>query len=208
MIVVNYSSGEYRRPQNRLINSLGDHPKLIFTELPSGSPTHQESPYEFKIHAIRKAMEVDPIVLWADSSFWLVGDLSVIENLIIRDGYFMTEAGAWVGQWTNAHTKSYFNLTEDEGRFPGGMCMFAAGLLGLNANSPISMSFLSDWEASAKDGCFRGSHTDHRHDQSAGSIIATRLGMNYQRGGQYMSYIGPGYGTPEPSSIFYLQGMV
>lgn len=208
MIVVNYSSSEYRRPQNRLMNSLGEHPRLMFTELPPGSPSHQESPYEFKIHAIRKAMEIDPIVLWVDSSFWLVGDLKVIEDLIIKDGYFMTEAGAWVGQWTNAHTKDYFNLTEDEGKYPGGMCMFSAGLLGLSKYSQKAMGFLDQWEASAKGGCFRGSHADHRHDQSAGSIIATRLGMEYQRGGQYMSYVGPGYGAPEPSSIFYLQGMV
>lgn len=208
MIVVNYSSPEYRRPQNRLMNSLGDHPRLMFTELPPGSPSHQESPYEFKVHAIRKAMEIDPIVLWADSSFWLVGNLKVIEDLIIKDGYFMTEAGAWVGQWTNAHTKNYFNLTEEEGKYPGGMCMFAAGLLGINRDSEVAMEYLNQWEAAAKGGCFRGSHADHRHDQSAGSIIATRLGMRYQRGGQFMSYVGPGYSAPESSSIFYLQGMV
>jgi len=209
MIVVNYASEAYRRPERRLANSLikSGVRYLSFSDLPEGSPSHQESPYEFKIHAIRKAMEIDPIVLWVDSSFWLVGDIGVIESIIVNDGYFMSEAGAWVGQWTNDHTKKYFNLSEEEGKVPGGMSMFAAGLLGLNSNSKVAMDYFEQWHESAKAGCFKGSHANHRHDQSAGSIIASRLGMKYQRGGQYMSYIGSGYSTPEEGSIFYLQGM-
>lgn len=209
MIVVNFSTDVYKRPQNRLKQSLEGHNTLMFTKYDEiGSPTHQESPYEFKLHAIEKAFEIDDIVLWCDSSLWRVGDLSIIENIIKEDGFFGTEAGHYAGRWTNDHTKNYFKVTEDEmHQGEGGITLFSAGLLGLNKNNEIAMRFFDEWKASAKAGCFSGDWSSHRHDQSSASIIATRLGLKYQRGGKYMSYIGPGYSKPEESSIFYLQGM-
>ena len=182
---------------------------LFFTEYGQiGSPTHQQSPYQFKIHAIEKAFEHDDVILWCDSSLWLTGDLSVIENHILEDGYLMTEAGHWVGTWTNAHTRNYFKLTSEEAKVPGGYFMFSAGFLGLDKRSPVAMEFFRQWKASALAGCFRGDWNDHRHDMTCGSIIAQRLGMKYQPGGKYLSYIGPGYSEPQPTSVFNLQGMV
>jgi hypothetical protein len=209
MIVVNFSTKEYLRPQRRLIESLNGYRYLMFDSYEAiGSPTHQASPYEFKIHAIERAFEFDDIVLWCDSSLWRVGDLSVIENIIKEEGFFGTEAGHYAGRWTNKHTQKYFNVTEEEmQQGPGGIVLFSAGLLGLNKKNETAMKFLSEWKASALAGCFSGDWAEHRHDQSCASIIASRLGFKFQRGGKYMSYIGPGYSQPEESSIFYLQGM-
>jgi hypothetical protein len=209
MIIVNFATDVYKRAQNRLSNSLNGHKQLMFNNYSViGSPTHQESPYQFKIHAIESAWNEDPIVLWCDSSLWRVGDISKIEDLIIKDGYFMSEAGHWVGSWTNQHTRDYFKLTEEEAKIPGGFCMFSAGLLGLDKNNPLAMEFFQQWKASALAGCFRGDWKDHRHDMTCASIIASRLGMKYHRGGEFMSYIGSGYNKPEPGSVFYLQGML
>lgn len=209
MIIVNFATRSYRQGQQRLKNSLNGHKSLMFDDYSQiGSPTHSESPYQFKIHTIEKGRQLDPVVLWADASMWRVGDLSIIENLIIQDGYFCSEAGHYVGRWTNEFTRNYFNLTESEARQEnGGFTMFSAGLLGLDFNSPIANEFFNQWKAAALAGCFRGDWADHRHDMTVGSIIACRLGMKYQRGGQHMSYIGPGYSHPEPGSVFYLQGI-
>ena len=38
-----------------------------------GSPSHKESPYQFKIHAIESAMNYDPVVLWCYGLMWRVG---------------------------------------------------------------------------------------------------------------------------------------
>jgi hypothetical protein len=171
------------------------------------SPTHQESPYQFKIHAIESALDLDDIVLWMDASMYVAGDLSRIERIIQEDGYFMEEAGHWVGSWTNKFTRRYFGLTAEESAVPGGLFMFSAGLIGLNKNSQLAMDFLYQWKNSALAGCFRGDWVDHRHDMTAGSIIAQRLGMKYQRGGSHLSYIGPGYSRPEDESVIYCQGM-
>lgn len=209
MIVVNFSTREYKAGQNRLRNSLNGHSNLMYSEYNHiGSPRHKESPYEFKVHAIRKAMELDDIVLWVDSSMYLVGDLSAIESIIKTDGYFFEEAGHYVGRWTNQFTREYFNLTDEESKQEaGGITMFSAGLLGLNLKSELAMQFLYEWEQSAKAGCFRGNWEDHRHDMTCASIIATRLGMKYQSGGTHLAYVGPGYSTPKPSAIFLCQGL-
>lgn len=208
MIVVNFSTKNYILGQQRLSKSLNGYKQLMLTDYTSiGSPTHQESPYEFKAWAIEAAWEYDPICLWVDASMWRVGDLSKIEDIIIRDGYFMSEAGHWVGSWCNQFTRNYFKLREEEAKVPGGMFMFSAGLLGLDKNNPLAMDFFTQWKASALAGCFRGNYATHRHDMTCGSIVAQRLGMKYQRGGEHMSYIGSGYADPEEGSIFWLQGL-
>lgn len=209
MIIVNFSTEHYLNGQRRLSKSLNGHKQLMLTSYTAiNSPTHSDSPYAFKLHSIEEALKLDDIVLWADSSLWRVGDLSVIENFIINEGYLLTECGHWVGDWTNQATRDYFQLTDEEAKVPGGFCMFSAGFVGLNKNSTIAMEFFKQWKESEKAGCFRGSHVDHRHDQSAGSIIAERLGMKYKRGGSLLSYVGPGYSKPEAGSIFYLQGIL
>lgn len=165
------------------------------------SPTHQESPYEFKVHAIEKAFEFDDIVLWMDASMYVRGDLSKIERIIIEDGYFLEEAGHYCTTWCNDHARKYFGLPIDSKYL-----MFSAGLLGLDKNSLHAMEFLRQWKSSALAGCFRGSWENHRHDMVCGSIIAQRMDMKYQRGGSHLSYIGPGYSQPESGSVVYCQG--
>lgn len=209
MIIVNFSTELYKPGQRRLSQSLNGHKKLMLDSYTAiGSPTHQESPYQFKIHAIEAALELDDIVLWCDSSLWRVGDISIIENIIKEDGYFLSEAGHYVGRWINDFQRKYFNLTEEETKQEqGGMIMFSAGFVGLDKKSPVAMEFLRQWKQAAIDGAFKGDWATTRHDQSVGSIIAQRLGMKYQRGGQHMAYIGPGYSEPEPGVVFYLQGI-
>lgn len=209
MIVVNFSTPNYARAQNRLLTSLNGHASLMFKTYESiDSPTHQQSPYEFKIHAIEKAFEYDDIVLWVDSSMYLRGDLSKIEEIIKRDGFFGEEAGHWAGRWTNDHTRKYFKVTDEEMKQEaGGILMFSAGLLGLNLKNEKAMEFFYKWKESAKAGCFSGDWSNHRHDMTCASIIAQRLGMKYQRGGSHLAYIGPGYSQPEPGIVFKCQGL-
>lgn len=204
MIVVNFSTPNYARGQKRLAASLNGHKKLMLNDYTAiGSPTHKESPYEFKIWAIEKAFELDPIVLWADSSLWRVGDLSKIEKIIIEEGFFAEEAGHYCKDWCNAHCREVMNFKEDEHHF----IMFSAGLIGLNKDNSDAMLWFEMWKDAAENGCFRGDWHNHRHDMVVGSILAQRLELKYQRGGSHLSYIGPGYTKPEEGTVFYLQGL-
>jgi len=169
-----------------------------------GSPTHQESPYEFKIHAIEKALNLDHKVLWLDASIWRVGDLSKIERIIKEKGYFMEEAGHYCRDWCKPETKKWFKLTEEE---ESKFIMFSAGCLGLDFDNPDVQLWFAAWRTAALQGHFRGDWSNHRHDMVCGSIIAQRMGFTYERGGSNLSYVGPGYGPPEPDSVFYLAGI-
>lgn len=203
MIVVNFSTPEYLRGQKRLKESVAPTPFMGFSSYSEiGSPSHQASPYEFKIHSIRKAAQVDPVVLWADSSIKRVGDLNIVKDIIERDGYFMEEAGHYVKDWCNPQAASYFGINKD-----CDYLMFSAGLTGLNFNNPLAVEFFEQWAKSARDGMFKGNWKNHRHDMTCGSIIATRLGMKYQRGGTHLAYIGAGYSTPNPNVVFHCQGL-
>lgn len=204
MIVVNFSTKEYARGQQRLAASLNGHKFLMFDDYAKiGSPTHQQSPYEFKTHAMRAASSFDPVVLWVDSSMYKVGDLSKIENIIKQKGYFAEEAGHYVDRWCNSHTRNYFRLPEKTEYL-----MFSAGLLGIDFSSATGNEFFTRWEQSAKNGCFKGSWTDHRHDMTCASIIASQMGWQYERGGSHLAYIGDGYGQPELGVVFYCRGIV
>jgi hypothetical protein len=210
MIVVNFSTQHYLNGQKRLSKSLNGHKQLMLNSYEAiGSPSHSESPYEFKVWAIKAAWELDDIVLLADASMYRVGDLSKIENFIINDGWYMEEAGHYCSNWMNEHQINYFKLTEEEAKQgPGGLIMFTAGLFGLNKKSEKAIEFMRQWEAAAKAGCFRGEWSNTRHDMTCSGIIAQRLGMHYQRGGSHLAYIGPGYSRPEPGVVFYAQGML
>lgn len=209
MIVVNFATGSYLKGQKRLSNSLNGHKQLMLSDYVSiGSPTHAESPYQFKIHAIETARNEDPVVLLMDASMYVRGDLHKIERILLNDGYFMEEAGHYAGRWTNPFTRDYFKVTSKEmNQGEGGITLFSAGLLGLNFNFDTAGEFFDKWKASALAGCFKGDWADHRHDMTCGSIIAQRMGFKYQRGGSHLSYIGPGYSQPEAGSVIYCQGL-
>lgn len=207
MIVVNYATNGYLAGQERLRRSVegkalflgfSDHKQIK-------SPSHQSSPYEFKVHALDHVMNAYPyedIFLWLDASVYVVGELSTVEDLIKKDGYYMEEAGHYVNDWCNQFTRQYFRLTDKEN-----YTMYAAGLTGINRQSDVAMEFFRQWKASALAGCFKGSWENHRHDMTCGSIIAQRLGMTYQPGGSHMAYIGAGYPEPNPEAVFHLQGI-
>lgn len=209
MVVVNFATKEYARGQRRLRDSLRGHKCLLFNDYAQiGSPTHQQSPYEFKLHAIRKAFEVDDVVLWLDSSMVVVGDLSKIEKIILEDGFYGQEAGHYCGTWCNQHARDYFKLTTDEAReSTGGLFMFIAGATGLHLKNENAMKFFYDWQASADAGCFRGDWATHRHDMVCASIIAQRMGFKYQRGGSHIAYIGNGYSRPEEGVVLHCVGL-
>lgn len=203
MIIVNFSTPNYSLGQQRLASSLNGHKKLMLNSYEAiTSPTHAQSPYEFKIWSIEAASKYDPIVLWMDSSMYVKGELSKIEKIILEDGYFMEEAGHYCTTWCNDWTRGYFDLPKDSPYI-----MFSAGLLGLNFDTQIAKDWFSQWKKSAKAGCFAGDWSNHRHDMVCGSIIAQKMGMKYQRGGSHLSYVGPGYSIPEEGSVIHCQGL-
>jgi len=77
-VILNVASGRwFPVAQDRLIASLAHVCEPSDTciwrnSYPPGSPTHEENPYVFKIHAFRQAIRLGySRALWLDSSCWL-----------------------------------------------------------------------------------------------------------------------------------------
>lgn len=220
--IVNFSTPQYARGQNRLRDSLKgrtDADFIAFTSFDEiGSPTHSENPYAFKLYAIDKVRQMGyDQILWLDASAYAVGDVEKIFNLIRRNGHFMEEARHYASTWTNDRTLKYFGLTRDDAtKIP----LYSAGFTGLNFNNKTTQSFFSLWYVSMIDGMFRGEWHNrnktesrdtrcegHRHDLSCASIIANQLGMKYEKCGKYFQYAAPTDKPNQPTVVFFAQGI-
>lgn len=201
----------YRQGQDRLRQSLvgrfdGDFFGFV-GEQSVGAPFHTDNPYAFKLYAIDKVhgMGYDQ-VLWLDASVYAVSDVYPVFDWLSSSGVFMEHAGHFAGTWSPGYVLDYFNITKQEA---DQMPMFAAGYCGIDFSRERAFIFFANWWDAMQAGMFKGGWDISRHDMTCASIIANQMGLvkEYSPGGQFFSYVGPGYGTPSESSVFHLQGL-
>lgn len=200
----------YAKGQDRLKESLFcqiiDH-YMFTSEQEVGAPPHRDNPYAFKIYAIDKLREIGfDQILWLDASVYAVKNIQPVFDWLTEKGIFLEAAGHYAGSWSPDHVLEYFGVTRIQAM---DMPMFSAGFIGLDFTNNISREFFAEWKESMLNGMFRGSWQDHRHDMTCGSIIANKQGLLpiYSPGGQFFSYVGPGYGEPSKTAVFHLQGL-
>ncbi len=211
----------YLEGQARLLESLrrvGYRDDILSwrSEQEVGAPSHKKVPYAFKAFAFVRALEQGyDVVVWVDASFWAISPVESIFEFVENAGYmFPLDASLSVGQWCS--DAALLTLGVDrESAFD--IPMFSAGFMGLNLTDARSQQYLREWHARATDGTtFAGAWTNnnrqvsndprvlgHRHDMTAGSVIAYKLGMTPQRSAFFIS---PG-GNPEPATCFLAHGM-
>lgn len=183
--IVNVSTKKYWNGQMRLIASLKDKTDATILSWQSedevGAEPHEVNNYAFKPMAIVKAYEMGyRQILWLDASMDAIKDLSPLFEVIERDGYFFQWSGWFNNQWTNGHAKDYFGT--DEG------IMISSGVLGLDLTNPIAYQFMDKWTQAMRDGIFNGSWDNHRHDQTAASLIAYKMGLKIHDEKEYFAY--------------------
>lgn len=182
--IINVASGSwYPRGQKRLVDSLETHgeraDRLLWTDrLPKHSPSHSQEPYGFKVYGFLAAlMNGYDQCLWLDSSVMLCKPLTQIWDWTTEDGYCFGNDGWHVGQWCNDAGLETMGLTREEAwKVP----LMDGKLIALDFNSKIGMDFLRGWKDYLDKGVFRGEHygpQQHRHDITAGAVVAHRLGM-------------------------------
>lgn len=206
-VIVNLATEKYWSGQRRLEKSIEKTWYIINIhrdETEVNAPPHKQNPYAFKIYAIEQAKQHYDQVLWLDASVYAVKNPKPVFDWIDKYGYFMEEAGHYVGQWCNDETLAFFEITREEAMK---MPMFSAGFVGLDFRNETAVTFFSRWKNAMLNGMFKGSWNNHRHDMTCGSIIANQMGLKYSPGGQFFSYVGPGYGEPSETSVFHLSGM-
>lgn len=180
--IVNFSTTKYLPGQERLKMSLELHsqniPHFMYY---SNSDYSGRNMYMFKPRCIEKLADLGyTSILWLDASMVCIRDTTPLFEYIEKKGYFFQYSGWKNKPWTNERARRYFGT--DEGR------MMSSGVLGLDLKRSISREFFSYWDRSAKDGIFYGSHSNHRHDQTAASLIAHKLGMSLTPNNTFWNY--------------------
>lgn len=154
-----------------------------------GCPSHEKIPYAFKAYVFKKAQEKGyNVILWADASICLQQDASKVFNIIEEKGYWLMLNGWTSGEWCADTALAPLGITREESfNYPHIM----ASVMGLDLRHPECVKFLEEYYEKANDGisfvgAWRNRNKEvskdprvlgHRHDQTAASIIAWRLGM-------------------------------
>jgi hypothetical protein len=163
-------------------------------QYPEGSPTGEEVPFAFKPFCFSVARKQGyRFVLWVDAGLCVKHSLEPLFKSIQRRGYLFFPERHAVGEFCKDDALAPLGITREES-FAIPSCW--SGVIGLDLDSPIAVEFLRQWKERAADGVtFAGPKWSgvngwprlasqdprvkgHRHDQTAASVIAHRLGMN------------------------------
>jgi len=200
-LVVNVATGPYVAGQRRLKRALTDPMLCWADQMPPSSPTHKRTPYAFKAFALEAArIQGADLVLWADAAVVPIRSLDPLWDLIERQGYWFSRNGFQNGQWCSDAALPLLGITREESFQQEHV---VATTFGLDLRSEIGTTFASEYLRLAQNGSFRGpwrnDHgeastdprvTGHRHDQTAASVIAHRLGMELTNPPQWFAYRG------------------
>lgn len=190
---VTFSNGRYLGQERPLRDSIHRvYPQAdVFTfhdTLEIGSPSHQDSPYSFKVHAIETVRAKGyQVIFWCDSVVRLRKSIDPILPLLRERGVYLQADGWPTGTWANDRALEYFGLTRDEAMTFE--CVYAC-ILGFDFRTPVANEFFRRWKAASDAGIFRGAWTNaaktesqdercrgHRHDQTCADIISYQLGI-------------------------------
>lgn len=205
------SNGNYIKALNRLKHSLEsnfDGDVLTWTdESELGSPNHSQNPYAFKPYAMRTAfLRGYEKVLWLDTSVWAVKPLTPVFDKIAADGVFFENSGFPVSMWSNDACLKWFGITRKDAE---SIRMISSGFVGIDIENPIGYELFQRWFKAMEAGTFKGSWDDHRHDQTALSIIIAQMGLDNKitECGTYFAYYGENYAPPNETAVCMVQGM-
>jgi hypothetical protein len=178
---------------NRWINSFLEYGEeaslLVYRELPYGCPEHLSVPYAFKSYAIRAAQLADfRLILWADSSVFAVRSLSPLWRRLESLGYWFAKNANWnCGQWTCDDALPILDINREEAF---SIPQVVGTTFGLNLANSQGAKFFNWYRDLSISGAFCGPWVNdkhqaspdprvlgHRHDQTAASVIANKLGM-------------------------------
>lgn len=163
---------------------------------PEGCPSHDDTPFAFKPFALSEVAKDHPMLMWCDASVIPIRPLAPLWDLIETQGYWFSanlphgETGrVWTcGEWTADSALGPLGITREQAfQIPH----VIGTAFGLDLRHAIAREFLGEYLRLAQEGtAFRGPWNNvglrasqdprvlgHRHDQTAASVIAWRLGM-------------------------------
>lgn len=201
---VSFANGYYVNNQRKLIYSVKKRGYDIFAFndfRQINSPTHADSPYAFKLHAIEVVRSKGyDIVIWCDSPVRLTSPIGSWIPEIEARGVYLQRDGWMVGQWANDKSLEAFGLTRDEAlTLPN----IYACIMAFDFRSPVALKFLQRMKECSDLGLFIGKWRNfektesqderclgHRHDQTCAELVANELNIKHGPSvlGKYFSH--------------------
>ena len=158
-------------------------------EWPPSSPPHLEKPYAFKAYALRAAWLMGyRTMLWTDVSVVALRPLAPLWELIERQGCWFSDNREWnCGQWTCDSALGPLGITREEAF---AIPQVAGTAFGIDYQHELGRKFFEEYLRLAEGEAFCGPWVNdrgqasadprvrgHRHDQTAASVLAYRLGI-------------------------------
>jgi hypothetical protein len=184
--VVNVATGHYAVGQERLGALLAaNHPDtLLFhwkDRMPAGCPDHHRVPYAFKAFAMKEVAGLGcKQLLWADSCIVPAQSLEPIWEHAREHGVWLSRNGWWNAEWTAESAYADLGVTKAENwNIPHVVATtFAVDLDHANGRAFLDEYFRLASDTKAFCGPWTGGiGVQHRHDQTAASVVAWRLGL-------------------------------
>lgn len=211
--IVNVATGKYVPLQERLVRSLMEvnyrHGLLAWRDgFPPGSPSHDKSPYAFKLYALREVQRRGyRSVLWVDAPCVAIAHPDPLFDRIERAGHLLVSGGEKVGNWASDACLEEFSIGRDEAM---DLPLMNGTFIGLDLGRPRSREWLDGLFRACAKGLFEGPYLSehappnvlalkpdkprgfvskdprcwgHRHDEAVGSCLAYRMGLEIGRAG-------------------------
>jgi hypothetical protein len=190
---VSFATGHYKEPLKKLVFSVKRFGYDIFTfdTVESiGSPKHADSPYEFKLHAIRTVyLKGYDIVIWCDSVVQLLRPIDNWIPQIEKRGVYLQRDGHRLGNWANDRALEAFGIKRDD--VMQLETTIYACVMAFDFRHPITKPFMYRWKDCADKGLFKGKWHNrdltesqdprcegHRHDQTCAELVARELNID------------------------------
>lgn len=174
--------------------------KLWYDDLPDGCPSHRESQYAFKIHAMQRAISAGfRHILWMDTAFQPVAPIEAVWQKIANFGWHVVDQGDKLGRWATDRALELYPMARNAAME---VPLVYSGIVGLDVRSPAGRAIWTAWRSLCEVGAFIGPHFNvpgqeewqevgskwkahcsydprcvgHRHDEAALSFVLHALG--------------------------------
>jgi len=159
----------------------------LWDTYPPGARMHAESPYGFKVHAIRQALQKGhKTILWADSACYLIRHPKPLFDLIKEKGIVIFGDGPdfsfpRLEEWVNDASLAEFGL---ERKDVEGYQLVCGALFGFDFNHPRAVEFYDELCKHEQDNWFVENQqkpnppfASHRHDEAIMSLMTIKFNV-------------------------------
>lgn len=176
----------YPRFQRRLLRSIADtgysgKVKSWTGRLPENCPHHNESPYAFKLYAMREAAKEDNVLLWLDSGLYAIKPLDPIFDAIKKHGYYLVACGDRLATWCDTSVLNHYEVTEEAAKVAP---LVSGSIIGLDmSHQSGQLIFKTLWNAYER-GFYKNTvsaHSGaqgHRGDEAVLGIMALKASLH------------------------------